>query len=64
MDVIIGSDLTYDDENNVKLFETLNIMFNYNPNLILILAFTMFKETDDQFINNYKDIYSFELVSY
>jgi len=39
-------------------------MFNFNPNLILILAFTMFKETDDQFINNYKDIYSFELVSY
>ena len=61
---MIGSDLTYDDENNVKLFETLEILFLKYKNLLMILAFTMFKNTDDAFLEKYKDIYEFDIIDH
>ncbi len=50
LDLIIGSDLIYDDTTTLLLFETLNILFEINQKTICILAYTLHKPSDIKFI--------------
>lgn len=50
LNLIIGSDLTYDEISTLLLFETLNILFEINQKIICILAYTLHKSSDIKFI--------------
>ncbi len=54
--------MTYDDKNNIKLFETLELLTNINSKTTLILSFCLHKPTDFQFLKDYADKWQFTFI--
>lgn len=55
IDIIICSELIFDDLNTVLLFETLELFYQKNKNIIIIMAFGLHNETGKNFKNYSKE---------